>query len=155
MISSLYASIFRAVFSPIVLQKESKTLKTKEGKHCYLRQWQITPFPFWAGTNILEPKWYNLPQQHPATTSASYSLKVCMFFIVGCLGMPLGPSNCFWLQTFVYICAHCVSPIHSHTKTHYTFYRAVFCLIVGCSILWGRTIKAVKFNKRAIIYSLR
>ncbi len=40
-ISSLCASIFRADFSTIILQKESKTLKTKEGKHCYLRQWQM------------------------------------------------------------------------------------------------------------------
>ncbi len=67
------------------------------------------PFPVWAGKNVLEPKWYNLPQ-HPAIKPASYSLKVCMFFIAGCLGMPLGPSNCFWLQTYVYICVcfrHC------------------------------------------------
>ncbi len=44
---------------------------------------------------------------------------------------------------YTYVCAlgivtesYCGSPIHSDTNTHYTFYRAVFCLILGCSILW-------------------
>lgn len=101
------------------------------------------PFPVWAGKNVLEPKWYNLPQ-HPAITPASYSLKVCMFFTAGCLGMPLGPSNCFWLQTFVYICVcfrHCYRVLlcvsyplwHKHTlhvlRCFVSFWDVAFC---GC-----------------------